>query len=192
MTKRFLATVAAAACFAVPAWAQTCALDDPEFTPPSNDASAPAGDIILLSVNLDQNGEFTVSSAKRSRGRADYAQEVDAMVAELAPHATPAGAASPFDIAVERDTILIYRLEPGAWAWEDDAARALFMKRGQRHNPFTIEARPGRPRTMAVRFHAPTALAGCAFDYNLGLVVRQGGQATPLVIDPRVVNKGSH
>ncbi|NNL87646.1 MAG: hypothetical protein HKP25_01120 [Marinicaulis sp.] len=43
---------------------------------------------------------------------------------------------------------------------------------------------------MAVRFHAPAELVGCGFEYNLGVVVSQGGRKTPVVIDPKVTNGG--
>jgi hypothetical protein len=48
----------------------------------------------------------------------------------------------------------------------------------------------GNPRLFAARFHAPQSLAGCAYDYNLGVVVKQGGKRTPLVIDPEIKNGG--
>lgn len=97
----------------------------------------------------------------------------------------PAGARTPLDTAGARDTLIIFRLEPYAWAWEATPGKALFMKDGQRHNPFASPMpMPGHPRDLAVCYQAPTSLDGCRFEYNLGIIVRQNGLETPLVIDP--------
>jgi len=198
MMKLFFAAGAAGVALCAAAAAKTCALDDPDFAPPSNDSSAPADDIILMSIGLDGDGEFVVSSAKRGNGLPDYAWQLDDMLGDLTPHdAGDDENATPFDLVVDRDTMIIFKLTPGAWKWEADPAKALFLKKTRRdsaaqpHNPFSVvEDVPGRPRMMAVRFHAPTELSGCGFDYNLGVVVKQGGRKTPLVIDPRIQNGG--
>jgi hypothetical protein len=117
------------------------------------------------------------------------------MVSELAPHdVAAADGATPFDLVLDRDAIVVFRLEPGAWEWESEPARALFLKeerdgRPQPHDPFSeVESPPSQPRLLAARFHAPAELSGCAYAYNLGVVVKQRGQATPLVIDPEIKN----
>ena len=177
---------------ATAAAAQTCALDDADFVPPANDSSAPAADVVLMSIGLDADGEFAVESAQRANGLPSYAWQLDDMLNELQPHdAGDSENATPFDMELSRDTIVVFQLKPGAWKWEADAEKALFLKEGQSHDPFTtVDEGPGQPRMMAVRFHADDALAGCSYEYNLGVVVNQGGKKTPLIIDPRIENGG--
>ncbi len=146
---------------------------------------------MLVSIALDASGEFAVRSAKRANGVADYAWQLNAMAGELAPHQPPAEATTPFDMTLDRDTMIVFRLEPGAWEWESDPAKAIFLKADEPNDPFSVaENPPGQPRMLAVRFHAPAALGGCAWDYNLGVVVKQGGRRTPLVVDPKITNGG--
>ena len=157
-----------------------------------------------MSIGLDANGAFAVRSASRVNYLADYASRLDGMDRELTAHQPPKGAATPFDMRIERDTIVVFRLEPESWAWESVPAEALFLKDGQRHDPFSAAAQsPDRPRDFAVRINSPKALAGCSWDYNLGIVVNQGGQATPLtvnggansglhvILDPEIKNGGT-
>jgi hypothetical protein len=189
------AAAALAAALSGPAAAEQCALDDPNYAPPPV-ADGPA-DVVLMSIALDAQGDLVASSAKGAGQGGGYAEQIDRLVAQLAPHQPPAGARTPFDMAVERSTIVVFRLEPGAWSWESEPARALFLKptrpdgQPQRHNPFVALGNPpGRPRFFAARFDAPAALAGCVFYYNLGVIVRGAGGATPVILDPMIKNGG--
>lgn len=148
-----------------------------------------------MSIGLDAAGEFAVKSARHRSGVADWSWQVAGLDRDLQPHAPPAAAdATPFDMSVDGDTIIVFRLEPGAWGFEMDTSKALFLKSraddsSYPHNPFSAaEHVGGNPRMIAVRFHAPEALAGCAYAYNLCVVVKQGGKRTPLVIDPKITN----
>ena len=147
-----------------------------------------------MSIGLDAAGEFAVKSAERALGIADWAWQLAGMADELRPHVPPTSDnATPFDLALNRDAIIVFRLEPGAWAFEADPSKALFLKSradgsAWPHNPFSAASSTGNPREFAVRIHAAPSLAGCAYDYNLGVVVKQGGKRTPLVIDPKITN----
>ncbi len=150
-----------------------------------------------MSIGLDASGEFAVKSAKRRSGVADWSWQIADLDRDLRPHVPPAGAeGTPFDIALAADTIIVFRLEPGAWSFEAEASKALFLKSradgsAAPHDPFSAAGSVGgNPRMFAVRFHAPQALAGCAYAYNLGVVVNQRGKRTPLVIDPVIENGG--
>ncbi len=151
-----------------------------------------------MSIGIDAAGEFAVKSAKHRSGVADWSWQVAGLDQDLKPHAPPtADDATPFDLSVNADTIIVFRLEPGAWGFEPDASKALFLKTradgsAYPHNPFSAAGLVGgNPRMVAVRFHAPDSLGGCAYAYNLGVVVKQGGKRTPLVIDPKITNTGS-
>ncbi len=132
-----------------------------------------------MSIGLDANGAFNIRSAKRANGVADYGWQIDRMQRELAQHQPPANARTPFDSGGEDDVVIAFQLEPGAWEWESDPTSAFSMKSGQRYNPFSAAKRvSGKPRLLAVRFNAPTSLGQCRFEYNLGVVVKQGDLAT--------------
>lgn len=185
------------AALALPASAETCAFDQSGWSPVSNDSSPPADDIILMSIGLDATGEFEVKSAKRRSGFADWSWQVAALASDLRPRVSPAGTdATPFDLVVSAGTIVVFQLEPGAWSFEADGSKALFLKSRANgsaypHNPFSAAAIVGgNPRQLAVRFSAPGSLSGCAYNYNLGVMVKQGGKRTPLVIDPKISNGG--
>jgi len=185
------------AALAFPASAETCAFDRPGWAPIANDVSRPADDIVLMSIGLDAAGEFKVKSSIRRSGVADWSWQIADLTKQPQPHGPPAAAdATPFDMTLNADTIVVFRLEPGAWGFEPDASKALSLKpradgSAYPHNPFSAAGLVGaNPRMVAVRFHAPEALAGCAYAYNLGVGVKQGGQRTPLVIDPKISNGG--
>lgn len=146
-----------------------------------------------MSIGLDPEGEFEVRSAKGRSGVADWSWQLRNLVRALQPHVPPAAAdATPFDMMLNADTIVVFRLEPGAWSFEPGAEKALFLKSRADgteypHNPFSSAQMVGEnPRLFAARFHAQPSLAGCAYAYNLGVVVKQGGKRTPLVIDPKI------
>lgn len=197
MRYRLLMAATAALFVASAAAVESCALNDPAFVAAQNDSAVPASDFVLMSIGLNPDGDFKVRSAKRRGNGSDLAWHLREMRQELRPHAPPDGAGTPFDMEVEQDTIMVFQLEPGAWEWERDPVKALFLKdpqgdaRTARFNPFgTPEVSPGKSGALKVRFHASEALAGCAFDYNLGLVVRQAGRETPVVLDPKITNGG--
>ena len=151
-----------------------------------------------MSIGLNAAGEFAVRSATRKSGVADWSWQIGDLARELRPHTPPAAAdATPFDMTLSADTIVIFQLEPGAWAFEPQASKALFLKSradgsAYPHNPFSAAAPVGgNPRMLAARFHAAASLTACAYEYNLGVVVKQGGKRTPLVIDPKITN-GTH
>jgi hypothetical protein len=153
---------------------------------------------LLLSVGLDADGEFEVRSAKSRSGVADWSWQIPSLVSALQPHAPPASDdATPFDLKLNADTIVVFRLEPGAWSFEPAVDKALFLKTradgsAYPHNPFSsAQIVGGNPRLFAARFHAPQSLTACAYEYNLGVVVKQGGKRTPLVIDPKIQNGGT-
>ncbi|HNS86549.1 MAG TPA: hypothetical protein PKH09_06575 [Parvularculaceae bacterium] len=144
-----------------------------------------------MSIGLHADGAFKIRSAKRANGVANYTWQIDGMQQELAPHQPPEGARTPFDSGGEDDAVIIFQLEPDAWDWEDDPAKAFFMKSGQRYNPFgSVRRLPGKPRLLAVRFNAQPSLGQCRFEFNLGVVVKQDGLVTPLLIDPGRDGKG--
>ncbi|MBT8473103.1 MAG: hypothetical protein KJN99_10915 [Marinicaulis sp.] len=99
-----------------------------------------------MSIGLDSDSEFGVSSAKRANGLPDYALQLDDMLGDLTPHnAGDAEDATPFDLQLSADTMIVFKLSPGAWKWEADPAKAFFMNAGQRLDPFSVaEDLPGR------------------------------------------------
>jgi hypothetical protein len=154
---------------------------------------------LLLSVGLDADGEFEVRSANSRSGVVVWSWQVPSLVSALQPHASPAADdATPFDLKLNADTIVVFRLEPGACSFESAVDKALFLKSRADgstypHNPFSSAwLVGGNPRLFAARCHAPQYLAGCAYAYNLGVVVKQGGKRTPLAIDLKITNSAGN